>query len=283
MGSPKRIGFVDYQLENFHANVYLKALRTELKERGFTVAGCWGEDLEVGQEWASKNDVPYFSDIKDLNEAVDCFMILAPSNPERHLHLAEQVLPFGKATYIDKTFAPDLATAKKIFALADANNTVIQTTSALRYTNVQRYADEKSRDSIQHMITWGNGRSFEEYGIHPTELLVSCMGADAKRAMWRGTGDHKQIIVDYSEGRTAIINSYSNTATPFSASVTTDEETKFFTAEGSLFVDAAAGILDFLESGKPNIDRAESLLIRYLLDLADNEDVYEKFIDIEGF
>jgi hypothetical protein len=43
----------------------------------------------------------------------------APSTPETHLELCQAVLPFGKATYVDKTFAPDLATAREIFALAD--------------------------------------------------------------------------------------------------------------------------------------------------------------------
>ena len=37
--SSKRIGFVDYRLDNFHANVYLSALaRTAI---GARIHGCW--------------------------------------------------------------------------------------------------------------------------------------------------------------------------------------------------------------------------------------------------
>ena len=38
---PIRIGFVDYKLDNFHANVFLKAIRGPLKDRGGSVAGCF--------------------------------------------------------------------------------------------------------------------------------------------------------------------------------------------------------------------------------------------------
>ena len=34
----QRIGFVDFDIDNFHADVYLKLLRGDLQSRGFTVA-----------------------------------------------------------------------------------------------------------------------------------------------------------------------------------------------------------------------------------------------------
>src|SRR4051794_28582268 len=138
----KRIGFVDYRLENFHANVFLKAYRGALRERGWSVAGAYALDEGDGRAWAKKNDLAYFDSPAALNESVDAFMILAPANPELHLALCEAVFPFGKTTYVDKTFAPDLATAKMIFQLADRHKTPIQTTSALRYTNVQQHVHD---------------------------------------------------------------------------------------------------------------------------------------------
>src|SRR5688500_5019974 len=105
---PKRIGFVDNKLENFHANVFLKAFRNDLKDRGWLVAGCYALDAADGRAWAKKNDVPFFDTPGGLDANVDAYMILAPSNPELHLPLAEKFLPFGKPTYIDKTFAPDV-------------------------------------------------------------------------------------------------------------------------------------------------------------------------------
>lgn len=277
----KRIGYVDYKLENFHANVYLAALRKELKERGFAISGCLGLDETVGRQWAEKNGVPYFSDPEQLNENCDYFCVLAPSNPELHLELCQKCFRFGKPTYVDKTFAPDLATAKKIFALADKHKVPVQTTSALRYTNVQAHAKEVGAQNIRHMVAFGGGSSFGEYAIHPAELVVSCMGPQAKSVMRRGTENQSQVLVDFSGGRTAVINVYCNAETPFAAAVTTDKGTKLITVDcGKLFIDMAAALLDFFETGEPNIDRKESLTIRKILDTAGCKEALRGFVEI---
>ena len=53
--------------------------------------------------------------IEELCEKSDNILILAPANPETHLKYAKIALSYGKTTYIDKTFAPDLKTAKEIY------------------------------------------------------------------------------------------------------------------------------------------------------------------------
>jgi predicted dehydrogenase len=278
---PRRIGFVDFKLENFHANVYLKTYRNHLKDRGWTVAGAYALDEDDGRAWAEHNDVPYFKTPAALNQNVDCFMILAPSNPELHLKLCEAIFPFGKTTYVDKTFAPDLATATKIFELADRHKTAIQTTSALRYTNVQRYVGDPKTGPVKHMITWGGGSSFGEYAIHPVELLISCMGADAKSLMRRGGGEFSQLLINFTDGRTGIANVYTHGETPFAASVTSEKETKLLHVETSkIFLDTAAAVLDLFESGKPNIDRRESLIIRRILEAANEAAAQKGFVQL---
>ena len=279
MKNGRRIGFVDDNLENFHANVYLAAIRNELKGRGYTVAGCTALNSADGKAWAAKNDVPYFDSVGEMDKAVDYYVVLAPSNPEVHLQLCQQVLPFSKTTYVDKTFAPDLATAQRIFAIADQYQVAVQTTSALRYTNVQAYVKQVGFDAVLHMVTWGGGRLFEEYAIHPVELAVSCLGAQAHRLMRRGTDDCSQLLIDYHGGRTAVVNVYTNADTPFAAAVTTAQCTQLITVDSSrLFIDMAAAILDLFDSGRPSIDRAESLLIRRILDVAQMPEAQQGFV-----
>jgi hypothetical protein len=267
---PGRIGFVDNKLENFHANVFLKAYRNELKERGWTVGGCHALDAENGRAWAKKNDVPYFESVGALNDRVDAYMILAPSNPELHLPLAEKTFPFGKPMYVDKTFAPDIGTARRIFDLADQHKTPIQTTSALRYTNVQEFVSKSGGiAAVKQMVAWGGGRSFGEYAIHPVELIVSCMGADAQALMRRGTEEHSQLLINFSNGRTGVANVYTQGDTPYAAAVTTAKVTDILTVDVSrIFVSNAAAVLDLFDSGKPNVDREETLVIRRILDAA---------------
>lgn len=274
----KRIGFVDYKLDNFHANIFLKAYRMQLKARGVIVAGCMSLEEDEGRAWAKKNDVPYFDDPAQLNTSVDCYTILAPSNPEKHLELCQRVFQFGKPTYVDKTFAPDLATAQTIFDLADEHGVPVQTTSALRYTNVQAHAKGRS---VRHMTAWGGGSTFEEYAIHPVEMVISVMGPRATSLMRRGDMKYSQLLINFQNGRTATVNVYATEGTPFAAAVTDDKGTKLIEVETTrLFVDTAAAILDFFEAGKPNIDRAESLAVRRILDAAAMPDALATFVTL---
>lgn len=278
--TPKRIGFVDLNLENYHANVFLQALRGPLASRGFTVAGCTGTKTVESRAWAEKNNVPYFSSDADLNAAVDFFMVLAPSNPEVHLELCQRILPFCKPTYVDKTFAPDHATARKIFATADDHGAPIQTSSALRYTNVQEEVAKAAPTKVEHTITWGGGGSFGEYAIHPLELLISVMGPEATGLMRRGTPERAQLLVNFSGGRTGVANIFAQTNTPFAASFTTAKATRYIEVDvPKIFVNNQAAILDFFSSARPNIDRRESLTLMRLLDIAKDPRALNGFID----
>ena len=276
----KRIGFVDYKLENFHANTYLALIRNQLKGRGFDVAGCWAMDAGDGKAWAAKNKVPYYDTPEALDAAVDYYVILAPSNPETHLDLCKTFFPFSKTTYVDKTFAPDIATAKKIFALADKHGVAMQTSSALRYTNVHaKVAEMGGVKAVRHMVTWGGGGSFGEYAIHAVELLISLMGPKATRLMRRGTGAQSQLIIDFDNGRTGIANVYVQANTPFAASITTEAGTELIPVDGSaIFHNMAAAILDLFQAGTPGIDRDESLMIRRILDAAEKPAALKGFV-----
>lgn len=282
-GSGRRIGFVDYDLNNYHANVFLRNIREDLKDRGFTVSGATAIQEGPSREWAEENEVPYFDDPAQLNEACDYYMVLAPGNPEVHLELCQWVLPFGKATYVDKTFAPDVATAKKIFALADEHGTPIQTSSALRYTNVQpKLAEfEAEEGPLRHIVTWGGGGTFGEYGVHPLELAVSCMGHEASAMTRRGSDQHIQMLLEFSGNRTAVVNVHLNTRTPFAASLTTDATTRYVPVEtGDIFTNNTRANFDLFESGEPDVDRRETMTIMRVLETARQDATREGFVEL---
>ncbi len=278
---PLRIGYVDYKLENFHANVYLKAYRQPLADRNAVVAGCYALDEADGQAWAAKNAVPWFPSPKAMDEHVDAYMILAPSNPELHLQLVKAVAPLGKPIYLDKPSAPDTKTLQRIFALSDKHHAPLQTTSALRYTAIQEKVRQYEPGQVKHIVTWGGGSSFEEYGIHPTELAVSCLGGEVESLMRRVNGNFWQLLVNFSGGRTATIHANIHAATPFSGTIITEKETVHLAPDTSrLFIDTAGAVLDFLQTGKPNIPREESLAVRRILDAAAKPASLKKFIKV---
>ncbi|MFC1526852.1 hypothetical protein ACFL6X_08600 [Candidatus Latescibacterota bacterium] len=155
----------------------------------------------------------------------------------------------------------------------------MQTTSALRYTNVQDRVKEIGAKQIEHMVTWGAGSSFGEYAIHPLELAISCMGPKVRGVMRRGTGAQSQLLLDFAKGRTAVVNVYTASSTPFAATLTTKETTEYLAVDsGAIFRNTAAAFLDLFDSGQPGIDRKESLVIRRVLDLAGKKRTTKGFV-----
>jgi hypothetical protein len=101
--------------------------------------------------------------------------------------------------------------------------------------------------------------------------------------MRRGTDGYSQLLLNFSDDRTAVANVYTKGGTDFAASVTTDKQTTYLPVDTSkLFVDAASAILDFLEAGKPTIDRRESLAVRRILDAAADPGALKQFVSVEG-
>ena len=278
-----RIGFVDYDLNNFHADIYLKLLRGELAELGYTVAGCTALKAESGRIWAAENDVAWFDDVNVLDAQVDFYVVLAPSNPETHLQLCEQVLPMGKPTYVDKTFAPDTQTAEAIFTLADKHSVVIQTSSALRYTDVQKYVvDAGGFEKVLHMVAWGGGSSFAEYAIHPVELVISCMGDGVQRLLRWSDEPRSRLLLEWADGRTAVIHVHTDGATtPYSASLTSATETRFVAVDSSaIFRDTARAFLLAFERGQANVPRGQTLDVHRILDAARRPDALQTFVGV---
>ena len=276
-----RIGFVDDNLENFHANTFLALLRGPLLARGFTVAGCVGLQEAPSRAWATKNNVPYIADAAEMDRMVDAYMVMAPSTPETHEALCQRVFPFGKPTYVDKTFAPDLATARELFALARQSKTPMQTSSVLRYTNVQDEVRRTPDDVVEHMTTWGNGGSFDEYAIHPLELLISVMGPEVETVMRRGDGDRSQILLNFSGNRTGTVNVYTSSSTPFAASVTTRKSTRYLAVDqGPMFKNSLSTTLDFFASGQPSVPEAESIVIMSILDAVSMPQSRGRFVPV---
>jgi len=152
----KKIGFVDYYLSEWHADNYPVWMHEITKD--YDVAYGWAE-LDISpvsgkstDDWCAAFVVMKCESIEELCEKSDVIVILAPSDPEKHLVYAERVLPFGKPTYIDKTFAPDLDTAKKIFAIAEKHETPLFSSSALRYAS-----ELDDVDGCTHVSTTGGG------------------------------------------------------------------------------------------------------------------------------
>lgn len=172
----KTIGFVDYYLSEWHANNYPGWIKEICEEKGIDVClkYAWAEenasplDGKTTEQWCEDFGCEKCETLSELCEKCDYVLVLSPSNPEKHLQYAKEVLKYKKNTYIDKTFAPDYDTAKQIFDIAKQYNTPFFSTSALRYAE-----EFESLKGLNNAIITGGGSNFHEYMIHPIEIFVS--------------------------------------------------------------------------------------------------------------
>ena len=165
----KKIGFIDYYLDQFHANNYPEMIKNASDGR-YEVAYAYGMvDSKNGltnREWSLKYGVELLDTIEEVVEKSDVLIVMSPDNPEMHEHLCELPLKSGKLVYVDKTFAPDRETALRIFANADAHSTPCYSSSALFYASE---LDDINSDNVYKVYSRGPG-VYDIYSIHRLNL-----------------------------------------------------------------------------------------------------------------
>lgn len=252
-----KIGFIDYFLDEFHANKYPKWIE-EASGGTMKVAYAFAlKDKEGGlstEEWCRQHGVKQAASIEELVSLSDGLVVLSPDHPEFHWELSQLPLRSGKPTYIDKTFAPDRETALKLFELADQHGTPMYSTSALRFAEEYKQLE---RSGIQLIESWGPGK-YENYSIHQIEPIVSLMGSRPQRVMFTGTETHPALIYDFGGGRQASIHHLGDV--PFTlAAAYGNGECRVVKAESDFFASFIQNLVSFFETGEPAVDAQETI------------------------
>ncbi len=254
----KKIGFVDYMIDEWHANNYPAWIDKVCRENGYDcrVAYAWamknGEGLRSTQEWCADFGVIPCETLEELCDKSDYIVILAPSNPEVHWELASKVLPYGKPTYIDKTFAPDYDTAKQFVEIAKRHNTPFFSTSALRY------AAELYGVQADEIAVTGGGGSFDEYAVHQIEMVVKTLNIGAKSVKVEQNGSFLTGFIRYNDGRFATVTYAQNL--PFTAyTVSHGEGGNYRMIQSDFFTSLIGDMLRFFETKVPSFAIEQTL------------------------
>lgn len=264
----KKIGFVDYFISEWHANNYPTWIERICADTGldYKVAYAWAEldtspvDGISTDEWCEKFGAERCATVDELCEKSDVIVILSPSNPETHLRYAEAVLKYGKRTYIDKTFAPDAATASEIFALSEKYNAPFFSTSALRYAT-----ELDSVDAPDSILLTGGGSNLPEYFVHLGEMAVKKMGA-VKSVKATKNGSQWIIGAKTASGKDATM--IWGASMPYGAYMTKDGKEAWKSIKSPFFDGLMADMLRFFETGKTSFDVSETLDVMRLRDAA---------------
>ncbi|MBR6737727.1 MAG: hypothetical protein IKL82_05140 [Clostridia bacterium] len=261
----KTIGFIDYFIDEWHANEYPNFIKAYNEKNGtdFVVKYVWAETNNPNgittEKWCEKYGAIKCDSIKELCKKADFIMLLAPSNPEKHLEYAKQMFECKRGGYIDKTFAPDYETAVKIFELAKENGVEFFTSSALRYaTELDEYAGK-----AKTLFVMGSGGNYEEYIIHMIEMTVKMMGFGASSVKYNGYNDQRWLDINYADGRHAKI--LQSPFFPFAFSATIEgKNTEFITVNSPFFDNLIADVLRYFEEGTLSFNPEETLEVMRL-------------------
>ena len=255
----KTIGFIDYFLSEWHANEYPAMIRKYNEKNGtdYQVKYAWGEITSPNgmttEGWCEEYGAQPCASIEEVCEKSDFVVVLAPSNPEKHLAYAKAVFACGKNPYIDKTFAPDYATAKAIFDLANEYGVQFFSSSALRYASeLNAYMG-----TANTVFTTGGGSNFDEYIIHQIEMAVKCLGVGAEQVRYTKNADQEWVEVAYANGKVAKM--MFAPCMPFAVTVADENGSNYLPIESAFFDGLIADILHFFATGEKSFDGAQTL------------------------
>ncbi len=270
-----KIGFVDYYLDNWHANNYPAFLRQAIVKYGYDakVSAAFGmidaPDGKTSTQWCKEQNVTMANSMQELLDSVDAVMVIAADDSRFHEIVCPEPLASGKPVYVDKTFAHDLATAKRLFAIAEEHKTPMFSASAQRYCqHVIDYLAERKEPT--RFISTVGPHSLENYAVHQLEPIVAIMGAGVKwmKAFKAGSAV-TQLTLDYGGGRLA---SFTQTPQPFAEFnfMVSDGETgrRLHSDDRNFYENLMKAILDFFVSGIPPVAKEETLEIISLIETA---------------
>lgn len=256
----KKIGFIDYYISEWHANNYPAWMKEICGQKGleYEVVYAWAEeyvspvDGKNTDEWCKEFGVSKCETISELCEKSDYIVILAPSNPEKHLSYAKEVLKYKKNTYIDKTFAPNFDEAKEIFQIANEYGTKFFSTSALRYAE-----ELNEMEGANAIITTGGGSNIDEYIVHQIEMAVKVLDEKPLAVKVEKQGSQYISRIKFENGKIATLNFAS--AFAYTACGDLNDKTVYKTASSPFFKHLMADILNFFETGETSFDIGQTL------------------------
>ena len=261
-----KVGFIDYYLNNWHANNYPEMLKNA-SDGEIQVAYCYGEvncpyENMSSEEWSKKHNITLCATIEEVIEKSDVLCVLSPNNPEMHERLCKLPLASGKTTYVDKTFAPDLETAQRIFKRAKEYKTPLMTSSALRFA--QEYQDiDASR--VTSVVSFGGGEA-AVYIIHQIEPLVMLFGTEFTRVINTGSSENPIITVEYKDGKRNVM-CCCNAGAPFHMVFNyNDKKQRNVPVTSPFFNDFIKNLVEYYKTGVPAVEEKQTLGVIALRD-----------------
>jgi len=207
-----KIGLIDLYLDNWHTNYYPGFLRDAARETGidadlvYVYAETDAPGGMTNREWCEKTGgVTLLPTYDDIIRESDVLMFMCADDVFPHEKLARKALMSGKRLYCDKTFAPDVASARRMFRIAKEFGTEVFTSSAMRFCpDLTKYIKDAAAAGKQASFAASTGPGeIRNYSVHQLEMVQRVMGRGAADCMAFVSHDSKTVVYRYPGGRRA--------------------------------------------------------------------------------
>ncbi len=256
----KKIGFIDYYLDEWHANNYPKMIK-EASQGRMEVVYAYGEvdapGARTNEVWAKEMGIELLDSAQAVVEKSDYIIILAPNNPEEHPRICEVAANCKKPVYIDKTFACTKEDARQIFESYQAGKTPCWSASALAFSDELAKTDKENIIAINSI---GSGL-VEKYCIHQIEPIVALMGTEIEKVTYMGNEVYPTFELLFSGNRVARFTHCMDA--PFSMQIAYGNGTFHnFVVQSPFFERLITKMIEFFEKGIVPIssDKTEAII-----------------------
>jgi predicted dehydrogenase len=247
----------------------------------------YSEDLPISKDRVQgytetlRNDhsVKITSSIAETAEASDAILLTAVDG-RKHLELFKQLLPYKIPVFIDKPLALSVKEAEELYALAEEHNIPVMSSSSLRYADSFRLVMENQKDEISSIYVHGPlpiqplMPGYFWYGIHMIEMVIAAMGPGAKNVTVKTSNEHETVIVEWEDGRHAIIRGEYEWHSRFGVTFHTKnshhhaditKDTKPF------YASLLEQIIHFFQTKESQVPKEETLEVMRLIEMINNE------------
>ena len=178
----KRIGFIG--TENSHTDHFIRLLNAEERHPGYRAVALVGGESERNLKLAEAGDIKIIVESpEDLIGQVDA-AVICTRDGARHREQAEPLLKAGLPVLMDKPFATNPADAAAVIAAAQASDTPLDSSSALRFVPeiAEFAAAREGLKDLRRLTVAGPADPDSEYsglffyGIHHVEAALEILG-----------------------------------------------------------------------------------------------------------
>lgn len=260
-----KIGLIDFYLNNWHTDHYPEYMALAAQRYGMDIAitdACALRQAPEGavsnEAWCRQRGICLARDEQELIARVDGIMVMGADECLEHELLARQALMSGKPVYCDKTFAPNLETAVRMFDLAKAHRTPLFSCSAQRYVmELQSWRCLHQGRNAAFCATQGPG-DLRNYSIHQFEMVEYIMGRGAAQCLAFDDGVKRTFQYRYEDGRAAQLEQA--TTLPFRMTVSDGAQSRDI-AVTDYYMALMYALCRFFQDGIPPVSREDTLEI----------------------